>query len=50
MAIVGIELETFDSESDALTARPLPCANSSTLDFISAVKCIRPDYRTMNIR
>ena len=28
MAQVGVELETFVSEPDALTTRPLPCANN----------------------
>ena len=29
MALVGIELETLVSESDALTTRPPPCAFSA---------------------
>ena len=29
MALVGVELETLVSESDALTTRPPPCANFS---------------------
>ena len=31
MALVGIELETLASESDALTTRPPPCACDFTL-------------------
>ena len=29
MALVGVELETLVSESDALTTRPPPCACSA---------------------
>ena len=45
MALAGIELETLVSEPDALTTRPPPCADLP--DFISAVKCIWLDFRTM---
>ena len=30
MALVGVELETLVSEPDALTTRPLPCADAQT--------------------
>ena len=43
MALVGVELETLVSESDALTTRRV------LLDRISADKCMWPDFRTMNI-
>ena len=33
MALVGIELETLVSESDALTTRPPPCKKLSNLVF-----------------
>ena len=42
MALVGVELKTLVSESDALTTRPPPCANSMLFcyakQFVSA-KC-----------
>ena len=31
MALVGVELETLVSESDALTTRPPPCADKLCL-------------------
>ena len=45
MALVGVDLETLVCEPDALTTRPPPYLP----DFISAVKRMRLDIRTMNI-
>ena len=41
-ALAGVELESLVSEPDALITRPPPV-------FISAVKCMCSDIRTMDI-
>ena len=46
MALVGVELETLVLEPDAQTTRLPPSVLS---DFVSAVQCMWPDYRAMNI-
>ena len=43
IAIAGVELETLVSEPYAMTTRP-PLS-----DFITEVKCLWPDFRTMDI-
>ena len=53
MALVGVELETLVSETDALTTRPSPCANylakSRCLQFIenAATFKVTPQCNTM---
>ena len=34
MALVGVELETLVSESDALATRPPPCAHSELISVV----------------
>ena len=60
MALAGVELETLVSETDALTTRSTLLGHiakvaAQRINFedlypnTSAVKCIWPDIRTMNI-
>ena len=48
MALLGVELETFVSEPDALTTRPLPCvtflATCQSLQNCSGCFCLLLDF------